>query len=71
MRNVLIAVGNSGDPVLADGARALLNDPSPLVRGAAVWALSRLLLEKEFVALADERAPRETDASVQEEWGQA
>ena len=68
LRNVLIAVGNSGDPALADDARALLNDPSPLVRGAAVWALSRLLPEKEFAALAEERAPRETDASVQREW---
>ncbi len=42
VRNVLIAIGNSGDAALADEAENLLADPSPLVRGAAVWALSRL-----------------------------
>ncbi|HEY5085263.1 MAG TPA: 4Fe-4S double cluster binding domain-containing protein, partial [Rhizomicrobium sp.] len=68
LRNVLIAVGNSFDPALADDARALLNDPSALVRGSAVWALSRLLPAQEFAALVNEHAPRETDASVREEW---
>ncbi len=42
LRNVLIAIGNSADPSLVDAARANLGDASPLVRGAAVWALSRL-----------------------------
>lgn len=41
-RNVLMAIGNSGDPGLAAAARALLADSAPLVRGAAIWALSRL-----------------------------
>ena len=42
VRNVLIAIGNSGDPALAAEAERLLDDASPLVRGAAVWALGRL-----------------------------
>src|SRR5262249_20134845 len=42
MRNVLIAIGNSGDATLAAEAEHLLDDEAPLVRGAAVWALSRL-----------------------------
>jgi epoxyqueuosine reductase len=42
VRNVLIAIGNSGDPLLAREAERLLDDASPLVRGAAVWALGRL-----------------------------
>jgi len=42
VRNVMIAVGNSGDPGLAACARARLDDPSPLVRDAAAWALARL-----------------------------
>jgi len=70
LRNVLIAVSNSNDPALADDARALLDDPSPLVRGAAVWALSRLLPESVFAALAVTHAPQEADAIVQEEWRQ-
>ncbi len=42
VRNVLIAIGNSGDASLADEAERLLDDESSLVRGAAVWALGRL-----------------------------
>src|SRR4029453_15682545 len=38
VRNVLYAIGNSGQPALAHEAEQLLDDPSPLVRGAAVWA---------------------------------
>ncbi|MFT3810092.1 MAG: tRNA epoxyqueuosine(34) reductase QueG [Micropepsaceae bacterium] len=42
VRNVLIAIGNSGDAALAQHAEALLDDGSPLVRAMAVWALRRL-----------------------------
>jgi epoxyqueuosine reductase len=42
VRNVLIAIGNSNDISLAGEAERLLDDESPLVRGAAVWALGRL-----------------------------
>jgi len=66
MRNVMIAIGNSGDPRLVETARKALDDASPLVRGAAVWALSRLLPAQAFAALADET--REQDETVREEW---
>ena len=42
IRNVLIAIGNSGDAGLAAEAERLLDDGSPLIRGAAIWALGRL-----------------------------
>ena len=42
VRNVLYAIGNSGDPALADEARARLADASDVVRDAAAWALARL-----------------------------
>jgi epoxyqueuosine reductase len=67
VRNVLIAAGNSGEPALAASCRELLADASPLVRGAAVWALSRLMKPGDFAALAAERR-HEADASVMEEW---
>ena len=54
VRNVLIAIGNSNDLALAAGAERLLDDESPLVRGAAVWALSQLLEREEFCKLAAE-----------------
>ncbi len=42
VRNVLIAIGNSGDRGLLATVEARLEDASPLVRGMAVWALQRL-----------------------------
>ena len=42
VRNVLYAIGNSGDPSLAAAARARLADDDPAVRDAARWALARL-----------------------------
>jgi epoxyqueuosine reductase len=68
LRNVLIAMGNSGRAELAEPARRLLQDDSPLVRGAAVWALSQLLPQG---ALAPLRDMRETDAQVIAEWDTA
>ena len=66
VRNVLIAIGNSGDTELAVEAERLLDDASPVVRGAAVWALSRLLPREKFAALS--RRPSDSDQSVREEW---
>jgi epoxyqueuosine reductase len=68
IRNVLIAIGNSGKPELAAEAQRLLDDASPLVRGAAVWALSRLLTPPDIAALARRRATTEGDADVRDEW---
>jgi epoxyqueuosine reductase len=68
IRNVLIAIGNSGEAGLADEVSRLLGDASPLVRGAAVWALSQLLPHDEFLVLAHSAAKKETDVEVQDEW---
>nr|WP_281277605.1 tRNA epoxyqueuosine(34) reductase QueG [Paracoccus methylarcula] len=42
VRNVLYAIGNSGEPRLAEAARPLVNDPDEAVADAARWALLRL-----------------------------
>jgi epoxyqueuosine reductase len=68
VRNVLIAIGNSADPELAAAAAARLDDASPLVRGAAVWALGRLLPRSELAALSGARRPAEADPDVIGEW---
>ena len=68
VRNVLYAIGNSGELALAAEAERLLDDPSPLVRGAAVWALGRLVSSAAFEALRATRFGAEPDASVIEEW---
>jgi epoxyqueuosine reductase len=67
VRNVLIAIGNSGQPGFAAEAEALLDDASPLVRAAAVWALSRLLSREAFAARAARRGG-DSDRAVNEEW---
>jgi len=68
VRNVLIAIGNSGDGALAPAAEARLEDASPLVRGAAVWALQRLLDRAAFQRLKLAWAGTESDPDVLREW---
>jgi len=67
VRNCLIAAGNSGSARLVPAVLALLDDPAPVVRGAAIWALERL----DPFRARDERASRialETDPQVAAEW---
>lgn len=71
IRNVLIAIGNSGDVALADEALRLLDDASPLVRAMAVWAIGRLLSPDAVARHAAERLEREDDPDVREEWRRA
>lgn len=70
LRNVMIAIGNSADINLVPAVEARLADDSPLVRGAAAWALAQLdraaFARQATTALADE-----PDASVRDEWQQA
>ncbi|RUW47828.1 tRNA epoxyqueuosine(34) reductase QueG [Mesorhizobium sp. M1A.F.Ca.ET.072.01.1.1] len=68
IRNALIAAGNSDDASLTPVARGLIDDGSPLVRGAAVWALSRLMPRRDFAELAASALQVEGDATVREEW---
>jgi epoxyqueuosine reductase len=42
VRNVLNAIGNSGDPALRSAAERLTGDPDPVVAEAARWAVARL-----------------------------
>jgi epoxyqueuosine reductase len=68
MRNVLIACGNSGASNLIEAVQTHLVDPSPLVRGAAVWALSELMDKGRFADLQIRYAAQESDADVLTEW---
>jgi epoxyqueuosine reductase len=68
IRNVLIAAGNSGDAALASMVRALLNDASPLVRGAAIWALARLVPDAEYSEHAVAGLKTESDEALRDEW---
>jgi epoxyqueuosine reductase len=63
LRNVLIAIGNSGAPALADVARERLDDAAPLVRASAVWAFTQLGGDLNDVGHAVD-----TDPVVRGEW---
>jgi len=69
VRNVMIAIGNSGAKQLAATAEAALGDASPLVRGMAAWALHQLDPARAD-ALAPEQLARETDAEARREWSE-
>jgi epoxyqueuosine reductase len=64
VRNAAIVAGNSGEGALSDRLAALLDDGSPLVRGAAVWALHELGELEPFRS----RAVAEKDENVRAEW---
>ena len=68
VRNCLIAAGNSGIDALREPCHALLDDAAPVVRGAAVWALSQLVPVAHWSALRDRYLPHEVDAEVRAEW---
>jgi epoxyqueuosine reductase len=68
VRNVLIAIGNSNDAALMVEAERLLDDASPLVRGAAAWALSQLMGREAFEAMAAGVLGGEPDETVRAEW---
>jgi epoxyqueuosine reductase len=68
VRNVLIAIGNSDEPALIPEAQRLTADANPLVRGAAVWALSQLMDITPFAALGAKAMDAEHDEGVRKEW---
>lgn len=67
LRNVLVAAGNSADPALVAACEALIGDAAPLVRGAAVWAVSQLTSSAYMAQLAA-RLCEDADADVRAEW---
>jgi epoxyqueuosine reductase len=67
LRNVMTALGNSGDASLATLAERRLGDPEPLIRGAAIWAVRRLAPER-ATELELAFSPRESDMEVKAEW---
>jgi epoxyqueuosine reductase len=67
VRNAAIAAGNSGDTALVSPLVQLLDDASPLVRGAAIWAIAQLD-EVQFSAEKRTRLKFESDETVRSEW---
>jgi epoxyqueuosine reductase len=66
LRNVCIALGNVADRGSVPALAGALDDPEPLVRGHAAWALGRLGGTAARTAL-NQAISRETDAWVRDE----
>ena len=64
----MIAIGNSGEKSLSRKTISKLKDQSPLVRGAAIWALHKLLEKDEFDRIKATYMGYETDQTVKSEW---
>ncbi|MBM3524215.1 MAG: tRNA epoxyqueuosine(34) reductase QueG, partial [Alphaproteobacteria bacterium] len=71
LRNVLIAAGNAGDPALEPAVARLLDDPAPIVRAMAVWALGRVVDPERWSGERARRESREADPFVRAEWANA
>ena len=68
VRNVLIAIGNSKSRDSLPFIKINLKDESPIVRGAAVWAINQILKGKELDLIKRKNLPSENDTSVRNEW---
>jgi epoxyqueuosine reductase len=67
LRNVAVALGNAADPDTIPPLRQTLQEePEPLVRGHAAWALGRIGTPAAWQAL-EAAARQETDAAVRQE----
>src|SRR6266571_1862568 len=66
LRNVCVALGNSGDPQAVPALIGALRDHEPLVRGHAAWALGRIGGEEARQALQD-ALQEEEDGEVRKE----
>jgi len=71
VRNVLIAIGNSGDAGYLPHIRARLGDASPLVRAMAIWALRQLADAETFDQHRNDLSSNETDTDILREWSAA
>lgn len=68
VRNVLIAIGNSKSKDSLPFIKINLKDESPIVRGAAVWAINQILKGEELDLIKRKNLPSENDTSVRNEW---
>mgnify|MGYP000208109307 CR=1 FL=1 len=68
IRNVLIAIGNSGCQSYLHQVETLLCDSSPIVRAVAVWALSRIADIHTYRKHMQEQIESESDPYVLCEW---
>ena len=68
VRNVLVALGNAAGHNVLEAIIPHLQDAAPVVRGAAVWALSCHLSVADFATYKTDALQSENDDNVIREW---
>ncbi len=68
LRNVLIAIGNSKLKDAKDHLNKNIFDESPIVRGAAIWALNQITEGEELNKIKKQSLSIEKDPDVIKEW---
>ncbi len=71
IRNCLIAAGNSKQDNLLPVITTHLNDPQPIIRAMAVWALRQLASQNVVERERNKHLPHEQDQDVRMEWAAA
>jgi epoxyqueuosine reductase len=64
----MIAIGNSGKRSFSKDIIPKISDKSPLVRGAAIWAIRNLLDDSEIKEIKEKSLNKERDSLVKKEW---
>jgi epoxyqueuosine reductase len=67
LRNAALVLGNLGDPAALPALRQVLNDPEPLVRDAAQWAIDRIETSKIIQESANTFRPSSVQSMCTEE----
>ena len=68
MRNVLIAIGNAKLKDAKDQINKNIFDKSPIVRGAAIWALNQIIDGEELKKIKKISLSKEKNQDVIKEW---
>ena len=68
LRNVLIAIGNAKLEDAKDQLNKNIFDESPIVRGAAIWALNQITEGEELNKIKKQSLSKEKDPDVIKEW---
>ena len=68
LRNVLIAIGNAKLKDAKDHINKNIFDESPIVRGAAIWALNQITEGEELNKIKKQSLSKEKDPDVIKEW---